>query len=135
MCMVVNKTIKPNKVNAEGYCVGWKVLTSDNKSPFSAGCGYQYKLEENVSSRPTTGYIRGEKVLDLFTRKNYIHRIWEGFHLSLTRKDARKIFRKPQGRKVIKVFYKPQDVVAYGTFQDIPNVVVTKLIVRSFESQ
>jgi len=127
MCLFVEKIKKP-KVHKNGFCTAWKVITDDNKSPFfnviSQYRVHSYQIGENIDK-----FYNGIDV-------DY------GFHLLLKKGDAKilskdKCFSRPV--KAIKVFYKPEDVIAYGKsnvtiLNNLPHgVTVKKLTVKSLD--
>jgi len=137
MCLVVDKSIKPNKPNKDGFCIGWKIVKEDNSALIQDD--WVYQLGENLSSRCYHSIDGREEIT-----------VYEGFHLFLNKNGARKLweYRKKRydkdytSKKLIKVFYKPEDVVAYGKMaysflgdpiNETPNVVVDKLTIKSLE--
>ena len=88
----------------DGYCIGYKVLSFRNDSPFK---GFVYKEGINVSSTN----IFDERCLNN-------HPVHFGLHIFLNYKDALK--DKQRNNKIVKVFFKKEDVVAYGDFVTYP---------------
>lgn len=155
MCMLLknNKVDKNHgKVNSDGYLVGYKVIYSNNKSflyPHSWDKNWKDGL--NKSDRRTTSIIG---------REEHNGFVYKGFHIFLTKK-ATKIYRERQkkdcsenvrknmGLKIIKLYYKPTDIVSYGytiyefkirdgrmvdcSVKYLKTVVVTKCMVKSLE--
>ena len=125
MCLFINNKVRNNHHKEDGYCVAYKNVTQTNYSPYKGG--YKYSVGENISNRPTTPLTCAE----------IIHNeIEKGFHLCLKYKDAKTTGKKyftPD--KTIKVYYKPEDVVSYGMWENgkEKTVVVTKLIIKSLE--
>ena len=109
MCLIINKSIKPKKTNKDGFCIGWKVVSKDNASPFKwivKNNSHQYKLGNNIDKN----YIQTNHEMITF-----------GFHVCLSRKAAKDILtyvfvirKKYDGEKVIRVYYRPEDVIGYG---------------------
>jgi len=142
MCLLVDKSIKPNKPDKDGFCIGWKIIKENNSALIQDG--YFYNLGLNFSSLYYDADIGPNFSIGY-------KRIYEGFHLFLNKNGARKLwnFRKKRydkdyidNTKLIKVFYKPEDVVAYGKMEysfsgdpinETPNVVVKKLTIKSLE--
>lgn len=122
MCLIINK-VKSPKVQKDGYCVGYKVIySSNNESIYRSNF---YALGENNSTREN-------KALSLYEIN--CDKVSEGFHLFLRLKDAKS--QCNDVRKVIRCFFKPEDVVAFGTWEcgdGCPNVVVTKLLIKSLD--
>lgn len=135
MCLIIKKIRKP-KVNKEGFCTAWKVVTEYNKSPFNCIIGekmlHTYKTGENID-------------------KNYNGiDVNCGFHLFLKKRDAKELLEELEddvdvvsAHKIIKVFYKPEDALAYGEATvmhlldgGFPNrVTVKKLTIKSLDAQ
>ena len=141
MCMKITDPRKL-KVDKNGFCTGWKLVRKvDNSAPYHwVHRPYIYNEGENVCSRSV-------KINDYEAR---IGEVRTGFHIYQTRADARlgiKIYadcmtNKPTEKemvKIIKVYFKPEDIVAYGLSQDIlyrpaKSLVVTKLTIKSLAS-
>lgn len=141
MCLKIDKNIKPKKVNKDGFCVGWKLINENNSAIIQSD--WDYKEGLNVSDR--IDYPELVKDENDFKRVDY------GFHLFLDKKWAKKLYDYRVNRygynsykcctKLVKVFYKPKDVVAYGTMNytgipeeeinNAPNVVVRQLTIKS----
>ena len=135
MCLIIDKKIKAKKPNKDGFCIGWKLLQDNTVSPYR---GYRYKKGMNVA---TLGHEPDPN-----------EEIHYGFHLWTTRSSARVslkdwniISNTNTNFKIIKVYYKPEDVIAYGKYSQ-PNhfkenspaewfrcVAVKRLTVRSLE--
>ena len=126
MCLRVNKSVKAKKVNSSGYCVGWKVLGRDNLAIYQT---YKYKIGNNFSSRTA-------KEISLYEES---HGIEQGFHILLRREDARHVAKSSSNSyKIIKVYYNPKDVVAYGFWEfsilltkKLHCVVTTEMAIKS----
>ena len=116
MCLQVNFKIQNNrKPNKDGFLVGYKKITTSNSNVYSSARATEYKVGENISSR---------KFKDLTPYEEYT--VCEGFHISLS-----PLMNSVSVYKVITVYYKPEDVVAYGTFCGSRCVVVTKMTIKS----
>ena len=138
MCMNISESRKI-KLNSEGYHIGWKIVTYDNYAPYCwIHTGYLYKVGENTCCRdyPLTD---AEKCLG---------EIRSGFHIYQTRQDARKGIKiyidccdSPSRVKIIKVYFKPEDIVAFGNVNltDIhistKNLVIKKLTIKSLKGE
>ena len=134
MCLIIDKKVRNNHHKEGGYCVGYKVLRSDNRSPYQfATYGIGWK-EATLRIEPYPTY-----------KVNY------GLHIFLNKKEAILERSSPDSPdspdfKIIKVYYKPEDVIAYGTFDmwrlslanvniitSVVNVAVKKLLVKSLK--
>ena len=143
MCLYADQKKKLPRVDAEGYCIGWKVVDSDNTSPFKWVIPrvHEYKIGLNVdlgfnSSKNETGSACG-------------YRVRSGFHICATRKDARQLAKNEcfcKNPRAIQVFFKPEDVVATGSsnvnlknkdgsVRSPKGIVVTKLTIKSLKPQ
>ena len=112
MCLVVNMDVKAKKTNAEGFCVAWKVIRKVENRQW-------YKSAVSGETLPNYQYVLGENVSNRLSKKDpwEVNEINKGFHCFLYRSDARKLIKNihtPKDAKVIQVFYKPEDVIAYG---------------------
>ena len=131
MCLEIVKNAKAKKPNADGYCIGWKVVDTDNGAPYHwVHGGYLYKEGKNVSDRLS-------KDIQSWEHKNINH----GFHVYGSRKSARlgkiRYYALAQHcphpkTKIIKVYFKPEDVIAYGTENEI---AVIKLTINSLKGE
>ena len=127
MCLVINKKVRNNHHKENGYCVAFKNVTPDNFSPYRVGKGHEYFIGVNISDRISP---------KLTTEEIRYNQVEKGFHLFLNYKSAKEIGKKYKD-KTIKVYYRQEDVVSYGTWDDPLNeniVVVTQLIVKSLKS-
>ena len=160
MCMYVTKDnqFKLGRLNKEGYHTGWKLISKDNCSSFYSL--YEYFIGVNISDRyfPSTLKelgIKDTEHANLYTEEyrpyslgssytNYFA-VHHGFHICPTRSELRKLRNKNKNyrtitiekNKIIKVYYKPEDVIATGFWSDdhnIKTVVVNKLIVKSLDN-
>lgn len=146
MCLLVDKSVKPTKkIDKDGFLVGYKVLRKKNESPFFP---QRYQNGWNFAFNEF-----GNPLYQQPSQSNYISSketvIYRGFHIFLKRQDARDCIRTRVNKgtcKIIKIHYKPEDVINYGVFIDwfastdynreissVKCVVVTKAFVRSFE--
>lgn len=123
MCLVINKRVKLPKVQKDGYCIGYKVISNMNDSIYQV---HKYTIGLNRSTRMY-------KRLDEYEVSS--NKVEQGFHIFLRLRTAiDKMYKCSCERKVIKVFFKPIDVVALGTWQhknSSHNVVVTKMFIKS----
>ena len=152
MCLRVRQSVgeaakKSHKPDAEGFMVGWKLVTPKNEAIFYPKVGREYKVgdrEEKFCRQPYTFYVKPYK----FNDEAFIG---AGIHLFANREHARwfrnycKMYR-PQfaGAKLIKVYYKLEDVLAYGCMNytgsltgkvdNLDNVVVTKIRIKSLKA-
>ena len=154
MSLIISKDIKnPNKPNADGVYVGYKVIRTNNEPycmPYPA-----YNIGENISNR--------EDELKKLTKKDLKGKVWEkvagtniykyesltnvvdyGYHICLTKEDAIRILDymrinetdKINSVKVIEVFYKEEDIIACGTWilsGEVKCVASNKVTVNSLE--
>ena len=131
MCLIRDKGANvKRKTDKDGFCIGWKILERDtNQAPYRwVHGGYQYAVGENISNR-TDAKLTDRELTSSF--------IYEGLHLHQTRKAARLgvgSYRINSEHcvptKIVKVFYKPEDVVDYGLSQ----VAVHKLTIKSLKN-
>ena len=137
MCMLIKRSIQTKKPNKDGFYTGWKVVTKANFPIFF----YQgYNIGENISSRSyCLSQYSSELLSNQLTLKEIIdQKVDYGFHICLDRKDARLAnqYSSTRRKKIIKVYYKREDVLAYGVWSDDKNVkqvVVDKMTIKSFE--
>ena len=121
MCLRVDKSVKAKKPNSLGYCVGWKLMTKFHNAIYSCG---DYKLGLNTSNRQNKSHGCDTGLNDdQIHYKQEMHRnlVAKGYHLFLKRDDARYLKKisiledeLEEGLIIVKVYYKPEDVVAYG---------------------
>jgi len=137
MCMHLKSKeidLKHGKIDKDGYLVGYKVLRA---SKDSICYSYDWEIGLNVSSRTKKSRTKYEK-------RDYV--IYQGFHILLSKSSAKlfiKDFKDSLGDDnghIIKVFYKPKDVVSYGYTNVVTpkqkllkTVVVTKCTVKSLK--
>ena len=138
MCMFLKRNLtegvvsrkrdcKPDK---DGYLIGYKVIKNCNGSIYYR---HDWKLGLNTSDRGTIN----PSPYEIKTT-----RVEQGFHAFFSKEMAKKYCRGGEYR-VIKIFYKPKDVVSYGLtcFDNVGNdnaieaksVVVTKCTVKSLK--
>ena len=123
MCMIIDKRVKVTETE-DGYLVAYKNVNQHGMSPFQYS--HTFVVGENQSSRSCA---------ELTKREDKGEWVIEGFHLFVNKDDAIKSAVRWHD-KTIKVYFKPEDVVATGVWEDntsCQNVVVTKLIVKSLE--
>lgn len=130
MCLKIDNTVHNTRRKENGYCVAYKNVTKkiihgreENLSPFNNK--HKYNIGVNIAN-VGSALLTEEEVSTCC--------IDHGFHLFLDYKVAKRI-AKEYNNKTIKVYYKPEDVRAYGIWEDRPirNVVVTKLLVKSLK--
>ena len=125
----------------DGYCRGYKITKQDSSSPYFE---HVFAIGENVSNRTCKcSDKKCPNCRDLNpTDKKELPIVGKGFHLFPDFKKATKYIEtchrapEPQyfhGYKIIEVFYKPEDVIAYGLSGSDFAVAVMKLDVRSLE--
>jgi len=141
MCLRVNKKVRNNHHKENGYCVAYKVIFHDNTTLFARCDDFVYTIGENVPYRLyELDYKRS-----LFQRFND-ETVYFGLHLFLDKCIAKKLVSRhndtdSKNAKMIKVYYKPEDVIAYGksnTFTSFDvggekSVVVRKLTIKSLD--
>lgn len=144
MCLKVYKKIRNNHHKENGYCVAYKVIRKDNFSIFYQKETFQYHIGENVPK--VTIFFKSH----LNRKYNVGDDVDDGLHLFLDKSMAKGLilwnekhsYNCPENMKVIKVFYKPEDVIAYGVsntyfyFSDNEvekSVVVRKLTIKSLD--
>lgn len=124
MCLEINKSVKLPKVNEEGYCVGYKLLLrGTNRASFRND--FIYRKGINVSDRPSKELTDEEKTLASISK---------GIHVFLNFKNTKDLSIRYNGDKIIEVYFKPEDVVATGTFGARHCVVVLKVLVKSLKN-
>jgi len=126
MCLIIDKKVRNNHHKENGYCVGYKVLKWDDMSP------YRQRLYQIGWENAQLG------------REENLQEVLYGLHLFLNKKDAiteledwGKTFNRDE-YKIIKVYYKPKDVIDYGIFRiggwiSTKTVAVKKLLVKSLK--
>jgi len=133
MCLSINKNVKLPKVQKDGYCIGYKVISKLNND--SLYHFYGYEIGVNKSTRE--GKFLTQAEISSGT-------VQKGFHIFLRLRTAKRAMYFKSGyynfsstRKIIKVSYKPEDVVALGTWEWSPisphNVVVTEMLIKSLD--
>ena len=132
MCLKIDTSIKLRKTNKNGYHIGYKSIYLDNTSSYQ-NC--QLKNGVNTSNRKNKEFTPFEKNTNL---------IESGYHIFLDIKDALEECNhwsnntwlgRPE--KVIRVYFKPEDIVSTGFFYNSrkgtsKNVVVMKMDIKSF---
>jgi len=119
MCLYINNFVKLPKVNKEGYCVGYKTLSFDNLSIYRY---YRYVKGINKSNRKT-------KDMDGFERCS--NNVRKGIHVYLNSEFANRDIISGNADKIIKVYFKPEDVIKTGTFEERDCAVVMEVLVKS----
>ena len=130
MCLRVDSSVKAKKVNKNGYCIGWKIMTSSKSAWYASG---QYKLGLNTSDRTDkrhaciSGFLSDDLVY--WQQMPYPNLFIKGYHLFLKRDDARFLIKNISERHeilcnrklenhekpiLVQVLYKTTDVIAYG---------------------
>ena len=140
MCLRVNKSVKAKKVNSSGYCVGWKLMTPDKGAIYAFG---EYKIGLNISNRQNKKHSCDTNLDDdhiQYKQPYHPSLVGKGFHLFLKRDDARytKTKNKNFGKQnflLIKVLYKPSNVVAYGKCSIHSNAIVLDKYITFTEEQ
>ena len=142
MCLVVNKTVRNNHHKENGYCVAYKVIRLDNSTLFVRSYDFLYKVGENIPCEPS--YIFNKK----YCYAERVERVEYGLHLFLDKSIAKGLIsyfertyllqNAAENMKIIKVYYKPEDVIAYGfsnTYRGEreKSVVVRKLTIKSLD--
>lgn len=127
MCLLIDKKVRNNHHKEDGYCVGYKVLRDNNNSPYR-GRSYSIGWQE--------AFLKEEENLQ---------EVRYGLHLFLNKKEAMMelkdwgIIWGSSNYKIIKVYYRIEDVIAYGTFDIMrtrgitKSVAVKKLLVKSLK--
>jgi hypothetical protein len=135
MCLLKDKKVRNNHHKEDGYCIAYKIVQNHNHSPFMND--FQYKVGVNIPEKNSSEKNR----FSMFA--------FSGLHLFLSLKEA-KAFASNQFKyelikkliKIIKVFYKPEDVLFYGHTIDAAfqyakkngrSVVVKSCLVKSLE--
>ena len=119
--------------NKDGLVIGYKVVDSDDRSPFKmVSHGYMWKEGVNTSSRSRVKRTTAE---DLY--------INTGFHVCATIGFAEEILHQrsssvkydwlPRSYKIIRVLIDPKWVVAEGYFWEELCLVCTKCVVPSLK--
>ena len=126
MCLKINYNIKASRVNKDGYCVGYKVVEVEQDGLKSYYKGFKYCIGDFVSNRKSAQL-----------EYNEVYEINLGFHLFTTRNEARRFKTGKFATRMIRVFYKPEDAVAYGFFLNrgcYESVVVHKMTISSLKA-
>ena len=136
----ISKIDKITKADKEGFLKAYKVIYSRDVPYFTEyakeycntykdNCSlldytFIYQLGLNVA-RHNEDYPINPREPDI---------IREGLHLMLTLKDAQE-WIKMSYNKIVEVYYKKEDVIAYGFLQGtkIQGVIVKQLIIKSLE--
>ena len=147
MCLRVNKKVRNNHHKEDGYCVAYKVIFHDNTTLFARCDDFVYTIGENVPYKQNENGHEWSLSLNSFEGQI----VYFGLHLFLDKRMAKKLVEHENrfgvGRgddlcKMIKVYYKPEDVIAYGrsnTFHSFDDneveksVVVRKLTIKSLD--
>ena len=131
MCLIINNgfcTFKsgPNHQakDKHGLKFGYKVIYNDGY-PIFFGRGNAYKVGWNISNRKRKNLIRRERLSN---------KVYKGIHIYLKYRDA-KLDSYCEGMKIIKVWYDPADVVAYGnnSFGSDHTVVAMRVKIKSLK--
>jgi len=142
MCLRINNAVKLPKTDKDGYCKGYKAISSDQSPNLSLFAGlsldwmnrYKYFKGINQSSR------LNKKLNDTEIFRGWVD---HGFNLFLNKKDSllfknKVLFKnKDYPIKIIVAYFKPEDVVTTGTWpcgtKNYDNVVVTKMLIKSLK--
>ena len=137
MCLKVNKKVRNNHHKEDGYCVAYKVIFHDNTTLFARCDDFVYTIGENVPYKQNEYGHNGSSML--FNNET----VYFGLHLFLDKCIAKKLVSilnnaEPKNAKMIKVYYKPEDVIAYGKsntfrYDREKSVVVRKLTIKSLD--
>jgi len=141
MCMMINNDVKLPTVDKDGYCVGYKIVMYNNSSFFFDH--FKYKLGLNVSGRVSKELVPYETINQ---------QVDAGLHIFLDLKETKKEFRARnykyfrfcplnlfslyRDEKIIKVYFKPEDVIATGFYFigcNSKNAVVMQLFIKSLK--
>lgn len=147
MCLRKYKETRNNHHKEDGYCIAYKVIRKNNFSIFCQKETFIYHIGENI---PDATFH--PDIYAFYLNKNYVEgeRVDYGLHLFLDKSIAKgliswnekHIMNSSENMKIIKVYYKPEDVIAYGrsnTFHSFDDkeveksVVVRKLTIKSLD--
>jgi len=129
MCLLKDKKVRNNHHKENGYCVAYKIIRDSNYAPFMDN--FKYSTGINIAER---NYEENNSTF-----------AFSGLHLFLSLKETKDFFLDRfafEYVKIIKVFYKPEDVLFYGHSIDAPfpaakkngrSVVVKFCLVKSLE--
>jgi len=129
MCLLKDKKVRNNHHKENGYCVAYKIISNDNYAPFQSE--YKYSVGINIAGGGN--------------EENNSTFAFSGLHLFLSLKETKDFLLDRfaiEYVKIIKVFYKPEDVLFYGHSIDAPfpaakkngrSVVVKSCLVKSLE--
>ena len=134
MCLKIDPDVQLPQANTQGYCVGYKVIRTNNYPSYQHGIPYKKGIVESD---------RGSK--ELTESEQASKNILSGIHIFLDFQDAKIEVdhwnRDYHNEKIIKVYFKPEDVIATGYFyayhiegSDVikfKTTVVMKVLVRS----
>ena len=139
MCLLKDKKVRNNHHKEDGLYVAYKIIRNDNVAPFQDS--FKYSIGINIAEM---SYLEEENSTFAFS----------GLHLFLSLKETKDFFHRSSSCfclldhlvfeyvKIIKVFYKPEDVLFYGHSIDAPweaakkngrSVVVKSCLVKSLE--
>jgi len=118
MCLRIATTVKSPKVNKDGYCVGYKAILKDNYSVYQH---YKYVKGINKSNRENKNVSFTERSCG----------VYDGIHVYLNSEFANRDIRWRDADKIIKVYFKPNDIVSTGYFFGRDCAVVMKVLVKS----
>jgi len=146
MCLLKDKKVRNNHHKENGYCVAYKIINENNRAPFMRD--FKYKVGENPAN---PAYKVGE--IPVFqahpSRDGLRDFAFYGLHLMLSLEETKDFVVSHFSdeftlfnAKIIKVYYKPEDVIAYGYAIDAAfynakkngrSVVVKSCLVKSLE--
>lgn len=132
MCLLKDKKVRNNHHKENGYCIAYKIIQNNDCSLFMSE--FQYKVGVNIPEKDNSN----ERCFSKF--------VFSGLHLFLSLKETKAFISNRfnyQVFKIIKVFYKPKDVLFYGHTVDAAfqlakkngrSVVVKSCLVKSLKS-
>jgi hypothetical protein len=105
MCLAIDKKVRNNHHKENGYCVAYKIILRNNKPP----CFMSYKYKVGINHAKLDK--REMALQGVYNPLLKFH----GLHLILSLEEAKAYrYNNCPDTKIIKVFYKPEDVIAYG---------------------
>lgn len=140
MCLLKDKKVRNNHHKEDGYLVAYKIVNENNRAPFMRD--FKYEVGENPAYKNPVFQPHP-------SRDGLLDFAFYGLHLMLSLEETKDFVVSHFSdefalfnAKIIKVYYKPEDVIAYGYAIDAAfynakkngrSVVVKSCLVKSLE--